>query len=172
MKKAIVAVLIVGASALYVFARSGVSVAAMLQDDDAVRAPSAPSGTVPAPLPTPGPTIPAPVSSTDAAASANATAPSGKYADGTYVGSLADAFYGPMKVEAVISGGKLTDVQFLSYPNDRGTTIEINQHAMPLLAQEAVSAQSANVDIISGATQTSEAFNQSLATALSEAVHS
>lgn len=176
MKKAIIAVLIIGASALYVLARSGVSVAAMLQDDDGAHvtapAPSALTGTEPAPLPTPGPTTPEPASTTDVSASSAVTPPTGKYKDGTYTGSLTDAFYGPLQVQAIVSGGKLSNVQFLQYPNDRGTSVEINRQAMPYLTQEALVAQSARVDIISGATQTSEAFQRSLASALSQAVHS
>lgn len=93
----------------------------------------------------------------------------GAYKDGTYTGPVTDAFYGTVQVEATVSGGKLTNVQFLRYPNDRGTSVEINRQATPLLAQEAISAQSANVNVISGATQTSEAFRQSLGGALQQA---
>lgn len=170
MKKLIVAAVIVGASALYIFTRtsSGPVAAATVT----TQTPSAPSGTVPSPLPTPGPATPQPASTTDANASAAPPAQTGKYKDGTYTGSLADAFYGYVKVQATVSGGRLADVQFLSYPNDRGTSIEINRQAMPYLTQEALAAQSANVNIISGATQTSEAFRQSLSVALAQAVHS
>ena len=94
--------------------------------------------------------------------------PSG-YRDGTYVGDAADAFYGMIQVQAQISGGRIASVQFLQYPNDRSTSIYINSQADPLLAQEAISAQSANVDTISGATDSSQAFIQSLQSALSKA---
>lgn len=97
------------------------------------------------------------------------TAAKGQYRNGSYTGSVADAFYGNVQVKAVISGGKLADVQFLQYPNDRGHSIEINQYATPLLKQEAITAQNANVDLVSGATATSEAFIQSLTNALSQA---
>ena len=70
---------------------------------------------------------------------------SGKYKNGTYTGSVADAFYGNIQVRVTISGGRITDVQFLQYPNDRSTSIEINSQAMPILKQEAIQAQSANV---------------------------
>lgn len=93
----------------------------------------------------------------------------GQYKDGTYTGSVADAFYGNIQVQAVIGGGKITNVIFLQYPNDRGTSIEINSQAMPYLTQEAIAAQNANVDIVSGATDSSMAFQQSLAAALSQA---
>lgn len=95
--------------------------------------------------------------------------PQGQYKDGTYTGSVADAFYGPIQVQVTVSGGKLTNVQFLQSPNDRGTSIQINQQADPMLAQEAIQTQSATVDIISGATDTSNAFNQSMQAALSQA---
>lgn len=95
--------------------------------------------------------------------------PQGKYKTGTYVGSVADAFYGNIQVKVIISGGKITDVQFLQYPNDRPTSIQVNSQAMPLLKQEAIAAQSAQVDGISGATQTSGAFIQSLQSALQQA---
>lgn len=95
---------------------------------------------------------------------------SSKYKDGEFTGSVADAFYGPLQVKAVINGGEITDVQFLQYPNDRSTSREINGQAMPILKQEAISAQNAKVDVISGATQTSEAFVQTLQSALDKAI--
>jgi uncharacterized protein with FMN-binding domain len=91
------------------------------------------------------------------------------YKDGTYTGSAADAFYGTMQVQAIVKNGKIADVQFLQYPNDRDESVQINQQAMPMLKQEAIQAQSANVDIVSGATDSSQAFMQSLASALSQA---
>ena len=95
--------------------------------------------------------------------------PSGLYKDGTYTGSVADAFYGNIQVQVVISGGRIIDVQFLQYPNDRNTSIMINSQAMPYFKQEALAAQSANVNIVSGATDSSQAFIQSLSSALAQA---
>jgi len=92
--------------------------------------------------------------------------PAGKYADGSYIGSAADAYYGTVQVKAIVKNGQLADVQFLQYPNDRSNSRYINSQAMPLLTQEAIQAQSAQVDGVSGATFTSQAFQQSLATAL------
>ena len=97
------------------------------------------------------------------------TTPAGQYADGSYTGSPADAYYGTVQIQAVIKGGKLTAVNFLSYPNDRSTSRSINARAMPQLKTEAIQAQSANVDGVSGATDTSQAFIQSLGSALAEA---
>lgn len=95
--------------------------------------------------------------------------PSGMYKDGTYTGGVADAFYGNIQVQAVITGGRLTDVVFLQYPNDNGTSISINTQASVYLKQEAIAAQSANVNIVSGASDSSIAFQQSLASALAQA---
>lgn len=91
------------------------------------------------------------------------------YKDGTYTGSVTDAYYGNVQVQVTISNGKITDVQFLQYPNDNRTSQFVNSQAMPLLRSEALQAQSANVDIVSGASQTSQAFQQSLSSALQQA---
>lgn len=125
------------------------------EDDDGPVHLTAPTPTTATPPPTPTPT---PV----------ATA-SGQYVDGSYTGSAADAYYGIVQVRASVSGGKLTDVAFLQFPNDRSTSREISAQAIPLLKSEAIQMQSANVDIISGATDTSLAFRQSLASALAQA---
>ncbi len=92
-----------------------------------------------------------------------------QYRNGTYTGSTADAFYGSMQVQATIANGKLTNVQFIQWPNDRFRSVRINQQALPELVQEAIQAQSANVDAISGATDSSGAFVTSLQSALSQA---
>jgi len=101
--------------------------------------------------------------------STGGTGSTGQYRNGTYTGSAADAFYGTVQVAAVVSGGKLTDVKFLKYPNEPGHTSEVSSMAIPQLKKEAIASQSATVDIVSGATQTSQAFQQSLASALSQA---
>jgi uncharacterized protein with FMN-binding domain len=112
--------------------------------------------------PTPSPvSIPTPTPTPVAA--------SGKYKNGTYTGQAFDVFYGNIQVKATISGGKITDVQFLQYPNDRDHSIEVNQYAMPILKQEAIQAQSAEVDTVSGATDSSRGFNLSLQSALDKA---
>ncbi len=95
--------------------------------------------------------------------------PTSKYKDGVYVGDAADAFYGNIQVKITIKNGRIEDVNFLQYPNDRGPSIEINQQADPILAQEAIQAQSAQVDIVSGATDSSQAFIQSMQSALDKA---
>ncbi len=91
------------------------------------------------------------------------------YKDGTYTGSVDDAQWGNVQVQAVIQNGKIANVVFLQYPDDRSRSIEINSYADPQLVSEAIQAQSANVDIVSGATDSSDAFIQSLTDALSQA---
>lgn len=106
---------------------------------------------------------------TSAAASPSATA--GVYKDGIYTSSViqTDRGYGPVQIKLTISGGKITDVAFVQYPNMPGHTLEVSQQAMPILKQEAITGQGANVDVISGATQTSQAFQQALQNALAMA---
>lgn len=94
---------------------------------------------------------------------------SGSYKDGTYTGKSSDAYYGYIQVKATISGGKLTNVEFLDYPQDRRNSVMINEYAMPQLKQQAIQTQSAQVDGVSGATDTSQAFTESLSDALSQA---
>lgn len=115
----------------------------------------------PAPKPEPAP-VPKPIP-------APAPKPQGQYRDGSYTGSVADAYYGNVQVVATIAGGKIADVTFLQYPNDRSTSRSINGQAMPVLRQEAITAQSAKVDTVSGASDTSGAFRESLGSALAEA---
>jgi|SRR5579872_3733344 len=102
----------------------------------------------------------------------NTPAPSSSattYKDGSYTGDPQQINYGTVQIKAVISGGKITDIQFVQMPSDPGHTSEVTAAVEPLLKQEAITAQSASVDIISGATQTSGAFQQSLASALAMA---
>lgn len=112
---------------------------------------------------------PAPGSGSGSGSSSTGSTGSTTYKDGSYTGSPADAFYGNIQVQATIAGGKITDVQFLQYPNEQDNSVRINQAAMPYLKQEAIKAQSANVDVITGATDTSQAFIQSLGSALQKA---
>ncbi len=91
------------------------------------------------------------------------------FKDGTYTGAVENVYYGNVQVSVTISGGKITNVKFLQYPNEHYTSVYINQQAMPYLKQEALQAQNANVQVISGATFTSQGFIQSLQSALNKA---
>ncbi len=93
----------------------------------------------------------------------------GSFKNGTFTGTEEDAYYGLVKVQTTIQNGKITDVTFLEFPKDRRTSQRINSYAVPTLQQEAMQAQSASVNVISGATLTSQAFVASLQAALSSA---
>lgn len=97
------------------------------------------------------------------------SAPRGQYKDGSYTGDTVDVFYGNVQVQAIVQGGKITDVKFLQYPSDRRTSVEINSQAMPMLTSQAIQTQSANVDGVSGASATSQGFVTSLSSALAKA---
>src|ERR1035437_10217611 len=102
--------------------------------------------------PTPKPvTTPKPTTPTPAPVPVPKPKPIGAFIDGTYTGVVADAYYGNIQVQAVIQNGALADVLFLQHPSDRNTSVRINNMAMPQLKSEAISAQSAYVNTISGA---------------------
>ena len=109
------------------------------------------------------------VSTSDSSDSSASKPSTTSYKDGTYTGSVANAFYGNLQVSATISGGKITAVTFLDSPHANDNSVQINDQAKPLLQQEAIKAQGAHVNVVSGATQTSQAFVQSLTSALSKA---
>ena len=94
---------------------------------------------------------------------------SSTYKDGTYTGPSVNAYYGNVQVQVKIAGGRITDVSFLDYPHDRSTSQFINSQAMPILKQEVIQAQNANINGASGASLTSSAFVQSLSSALQQA---
>ncbi|HZK73742.1 MAG TPA: FMN-binding protein [Clostridia bacterium] len=89
--------------------------------------------------------------------------------NGTFTGSDAPNFYGDVVVRVVILNGHITDVQAVKLPTDRAYSAYVSQVAGPLLRTEALQAQSANIDIISGATYTSQSYAQSLGSALQQA---
>jgi uncharacterized protein with FMN-binding domain len=91
------------------------------------------------------------------------------YSDGTYTGNPGSTRWGDVQVAAVIQNGSITGVRFLSYPDGDTRSAEINSQATGMLIQEAIKAQTADVQVISGATFTSEAFMQSLDSALAQA---
>jgi uncharacterized protein with FMN-binding domain len=91
-------------------------------------------------------------------------------ADGTYTGSNAKALnFGSVQVKITVSGGQLTDISFLSYPQRDGRSVDLSNRALPQLRQQALNAQSANVSNISGASWTTRAFKASLNAALTAA---
>src|SRR2546421_931917 len=160
MKKTVVSVVIIGAFVLYCFFYGHSGFAPVIPTTAVESRPSS-SATAAASTSTP-----------NASATPGATltpAPGALYKDGSYTGSVDDAQWGVVQVKAIITNGKITDVQFLQYPNDRSRSVYINSIADPQLTSEAIQAQSANVDVVTGATDSSLAFIQSLTDALSQA---
>ncbi|MDB5244885.1 MAG: FMN-binding protein [Parcubacteria group bacterium] len=94
-------------------------------------------------------------------------APASGYKNGAFTGPVVESVYGPVQVVATISGGKITSVAVPVFPNSPGNTTVISNRSLPILKQETITAQSAKVDNVSGATQTSDAFRVSLSAALS-----
>lgn len=93
----------------------------------------------------------------------------GTYADGTYMGSVVRTRFGDVQVEVTISGGQLIDVTALQLPADDHHSADISDQVEPILRESALVAQSAEIDLLSGATYTSVAYAESLQAALDAA---
>lgn len=90
-------------------------------------------------------------------------------ASATFTGTAANTRYGPVQVQITVAAGKLTAVDVVEYPTGNGKDQQINSRAVPTLVQETLSAQSASIDMVSGATYTSDGYLQSLQSALDQA---
>ena len=109
----------------------------------------------PSTAPTPGAT-PAPTGST-------------AYRNGTVDGAVVGTRWGPVQVQVTISGGVITDVAALQLPSGDRHSLDISRRVEPVLRSAALAAQSARIDVLSGATYTSTAYAQSLQAALDAA---
>lgn len=87
----------------------------------------------------------------------------------TYNGDSVMTRWGVVQVQISVAGGKVTSANVLQVPSDNPRDQEINSYAVPILNQEVVSAQSANIDMVSGATVTSDGYLQSLQSAFDKA---
>ncbi len=87
----------------------------------------------------------------------------------TVTGDAADTRYGPVQLQVTFSGKKITSINVLQYPSESFRDQQINSYALPILNQEAISAQNANIDVVSGATYTSDGYAQSLQSAIDKA---
>jgi uncharacterized protein with FMN-binding domain len=112
---------------------------------------------------------PAPTGTSDTGSSSGDSTGSGTSSGKTYTGSVAQTRWGPVQVTITVSGGKITDVAVPTYPNGNHRDEEINAFALPVLTQETMSAQSADIDTVSGATVTSDGYKESLQSALDAA---
>jgi len=90
-------------------------------------------------------------------------------ADSVFDGTAVDTRFGPVQVAVKIANGAVSDVEVLQSPDFDGRSRRINEQALPMLHDEALQAQSAAVDTIGGATYTSDAYAQSLQSAIDAA---
>lgn len=90
-------------------------------------------------------------------------------ADGTYTGASSQTRYGPVQVRITVSGGQISDAQAIDYPDGNGRDRQINGRAIPRLVSETLQSQSAQIQMVSGATYTSDGYLSSLQSAIDQA---
>jgi uncharacterized protein with FMN-binding domain len=104
----------------------------------------------------------APAASAASPSATSAPAPAAR----TVTGPVEYTRYGPVQVQVTVRGSRLVDVEAVQLPNDRPRSVNISNQAAPILRSEALRAGSANIDIVGGATYTSQGYAQSLQAAL------
>jgi uncharacterized protein with FMN-binding domain len=87
----------------------------------------------------------------------------------TYTGSAVQTRYGPVQVQITVKSGEVASASAVVYPTNSPLDAQINSYAIPALDSEAASAGSASIDMVSGATFTSEGYISSLQSALDQA---
>lgn len=120
---------------------------------------------------TPAATSAATSSGTSSGASSGSAAGAGTAAQaaGTYAGSVVQTRFGAVQVQITVKAGAVTDVTALQLTDDDRKSVQISNRAAPLLRAAVIKAQSAQVQTISGATVTSDAYLTSLQAALDAA---
>ena len=115
------------------------------------------------------PTTGATTAPATAATSASSAAKATSTYTGTVTGTAADTRWGPVQVKVTLAAGKITAVDVVEQPNSNDRDQEINADAVPQLVQETLQAQNAQIDMVSGATYTSDGYVTSLQSALDQA---
>jgi uncharacterized protein with FMN-binding domain len=87
----------------------------------------------------------------------------------TYPGSVVQTRRGPVQVSIVIIDRRIADIAVPISPTDSDRSRDLNARALPLLREQALEAQSADIDSVSGATITSDAYRESLQAAIDAA---
>jgi uncharacterized protein with FMN-binding domain len=106
----------------------------------------------------------------DSGTASSGTADSGSTSSTkTYDGDTVQTRWGPVQVRITVQDGKITAAEAIVYPNGNHEDQEINSFALPVLGQEAVQQQSADIDMVSGATVTSQGYLSSLQSAIDQA---
>jgi uncharacterized protein with FMN-binding domain len=107
-------------------------------------------------------------SSSDGASTSGGSG-SGSSAAKTYTGAVVQTRWGPVQVQIAVEDGKVTAATVLQQPDGNPRDTEINDYALPILIKDTIEQQSADIDMVSGATVTSDGYVQSLQAALDEA---
>jgi uncharacterized protein with FMN-binding domain len=111
-----------------------------------------------------------PATSATTSVAAPATGSGGTTTGGqSFTGAVASTRWGDVQVVITVADGTITDVQVPEYPDGNRRDEEINAEALPILTGETLSAQSAKIDMVSGATVTSDGYLESLQSALDQA---
>jgi uncharacterized protein with FMN-binding domain len=118
--------------------------------------------------PTPSPAAGA-GSGGDGSDNSHTPTPTPSSSSSTVTGDVASTQWGPVQVQLTLQSGKITAVSVLQYPNGNHRDAEINDYALPILIDETKQAQSAQIDMVSGATVTSDGYIRSLQSALDQA---
>ena len=98
-----------------------------------------------------------------------ATTPATTGKSGTFAGAAYNNQFGTVQVQITVVNGKITAAKALQYPNQDYQSKKINTQAVPYLIQETLTAQSANISGVGGASYTSGSWKQSLASAIAKA---
>ena len=128
---------------------------------------SIPTAATPSASSTPKPTSKATTNSKPTTKAPTPAAPVNKSVSGTFTGSAVDVGFGTVQVKITVVNGKITDAQAVQAPsgrNDRYTNMSV-----PVLRQRTLTAQSANINGVSGASYTSFGWYTSLVVALKQA---
>lgn len=115
---------------------------------------------------------PTPQTTTESASNTQTTSPAptqtASAATGTITGKTIQTHWGPVQLLASISNGQITAIEALQYPSGDGRSLQISRYSIPILTQQALSVQSANIQGVGGATFTSRGYQQSLQSILDQ----
>lgn len=113
-----------------------------------------------------------PQATTESVATAQSSTPTptqtSNPANGTITGKTIQTHWGPVQLSATISNGQITAIDALQYPSGDGRSLQISRYSIPILTQQALSAQSANIQGVGGATFTTRGYQQSLQSILDQ----
>ncbi|RSX53653.1 FMN-binding domain-containing protein [Bifidobacterium goeldii] len=110
-------------------------------------------------------------SSQDSSSSGTSSSSSaGELTDGTYTSVASPNEYGEIQLQVTVEGGKITKITTIKAPT-HGRSQSVNAQAIPALTERAISAQSSDIQFVSGATETSTAFVNSLQDAINQSLN-